>query len=267
MAYDATGGGPAVVLMHAGVGDRRLWDGQVEALAERHLVVRPDLRGYGESPLPGGPFSHVEDVRALLDELGVSEASLVGNSFGGRVAIDFALAYPERVRALLLVAPALTGYEGSPMLDALDEKEDELLDAGKFDEAVALNVRTWLDGEGRDAAPVPPEVRERLAMMQRRAFETIVAAYEAPTPPGPVAWSDPPARTCLGEITAPTLVVIGAHDLPDFRAIGELLAEELPGAESITMDTAHLPSLEAPDELNRIALDFLRVYAGPDQGG
>jgi 3-oxoadipate enol-lactonase len=181
--------------------------------------------------------------------------------------VDFALVHPERDRALLLVAPALTGWEGSPALDALDEEEDRLLDAGKIDEAVALSVRTWLDGVREEPAPVPADVRERLSAMQRRAFETILAAYEAPTPPGPVAWSDPPARTRLGEVRAPTLVVIGAHDQPDFRVIGELLAREIPGAESITMDTAHLPALEAPDEFNRIALRFLRVYAAPDQGG
>jgi 3-oxoadipate enol-lactonase len=249
------------------VGDRGLWDGQVEALAERRLVIRPDLRGHGESSLPGGPFSYVDDLRALLDHLEIAEASLVGNSFGGRVALDFALAHPERVRALLLIAPALTGWEASPASEAFDEEEDALLDAGKIDEAVELNLRTWLDGEGRGPAPVPPETRERLAAMQRRAFETILAAYEALTPPGPVAWSEPPARARLGEIAAPTLVVAGEHDLEDFRAIAELLAWEIPAADSVTMDTAHLPALEAPDEFNRIALDFLRVYAGPDQGG
>jgi 3-oxoadipate enol-lactonase len=249
------------------VGDRSLWDGQVEALVERHLVVRPDLRGHGESPLPGDPFSYVDDLGALLDDLEIAEASLIGNSFGGRVALDFTLAHPERVRALLLAAPALTGWEGSPGLEAFDEEEDALLEAGKVDEAVELNVRTWLDGEGRGSAPVPPELRERLAAMQCKSFETIVAAYEAPTPPGPVAWSEPPARARLGEIAAPTLVVAGEHDLEDFRAIAELLAREIPAVESVTMDTAHLPALEAPDEFNRIALDFLRVYAGPDQGG
>jgi 3-oxoadipate enol-lactonase len=253
--------------MHAGVGDRRLWDGQVEALAEGHLVVRPDLRGHGESPLPGGPFSYVDDLRALLDHLGIAETSLIANSFGGRVALDFALAHAERVRVLLLAAPALTGWEGSPALEAFDEEEDALLDAGKIDEAVELNVRTWLDGQNRGPAPVPQELRERVAAMQRRAFETILAAYEAPTPPGPVAWSEPAARARLGEITAPTLVLTGRYDLEDFRAIGERLAREMPRAESITMDTAHLPALEAPDEFNRIARGFLRVYAGPDQGG
>ena len=73
----------------------------MDALSAEHRVVRPDLRGFGESPLPGGPFSHVEDVRALLDHLGVERAAVVGNSFGGRVALDFALAHPERVRRAL----------------------------------------------------------------------------------------------------------------------------------------------------------------------
>jgi 3-oxoadipate enol-lactonase len=157
----------------------------------------------------------------------------------------------------------LTGWEGSPALDALDEEEDALLDAGKIDEAVELSLRTWLDGVREEPAPVPADVRERLAAMQRRAFETILAAYEQPTLPGPVAWSVPPARMRLGEVTAPTLVVIGAHDQPDFRAIGELLVREIVGAESIIMDTGHLPALETPDEFSRFALRFLRVYAGP----
>ncbi len=242
------------------MGDRRLWDGQVEAFAERHRVVRPDLRGFGESPLPGGPFSYVEDVRALLDHLGLDQAALVGNSFGGKVALDVALTHPGRVRALVLAAPALTGWEASPELEAFDEEEDALIDAGKINEAVALNVRTWLDGKGRGSAPVPAEARELLATMQRQSFETIVAAYDESPPPGPVGWSEPPAISRLGEIAVPTLVVTGAHDLSDFRAIGELLAGGIPAAEHVVLETGHLPALEQPDEFNRLALGLL---AGP----
>jgi pimeloyl-ACP methyl ester carboxylesterase len=258
IAYEVTGSGPAVVFLHAGVGDRRLWDGQVEAFAERYLAVRPDLRGFGESPLPGGPFSYVEDVRALLDELDLDRFALVGNSFGGKVALDVALAEPERTRALVLVAPALTGYEGSAELEALDEEEDTLLDAGRIDEAVELNVRTWLDGRGREAAPVPPETRERLAAMQRRSFDVIVPAYEATPPPGPVTWSEPPASARLGEIAAPTLVLTGAHDVEDFRtAIPDLLAAGIPRVERAVMETGHLAALERPEEFNLLAFDFL----------
>lgn len=239
------------------MGDRRLWDGQLPALVERHLVVRYDLRGYGDSPLPGGPFSHVDDLAALLDHLGIERPAVVGNSFGGQVALEFALEHPGRTRALVLIASALAGHEPSAELEAFDEAEDTLLDAGRLEEAVELNLRTWLDGPDRDAAPVAPEARALVAAGQRRAFETMLAAYEASPPPGPVRWADPPAATRLGEVAAPTLVVVGAHDVTDFRAIAERLADEIPGAQRAVLDTAHLPGLERPEELNRLLLDFL----------
>ena len=244
------------MLVHAGVGDRRLWDAQVEPFAENHRIARLDLRGFGESALPGGPFSHVDDVRALLDHLGIERAALVGNSFGGRVSLDFALLHPQRTAALVLVASALSGYEASGTLEAFDEEEEALLDDGKLDEAVELNLRTWLDGPERDAAPVPPEVRSRVAEMQRSALETMVRAYEGLPEPGPVAWADPPAATRLSEVSAPTLVMIGTLDQPDFLAISQRLAAEIPGAESAELDAAHLPALERPEEFNPLVLDF-----------
>jgi 3-oxoadipate enol-lactonase len=257
IGYDEAGDGPPVLLLHAGVGDRRLWDGQMGALSARHRVVRQDLRGFGESAIPGGPFSNVEDVRALLDHLGIDRTALVGNSFGGRVALDFALVHPGRTSALVLVDAALSGYEGSAFLDRFDEEEEALLDDGKLDEAVGLNLRTWLDGPERDAAPVTPELRARVAEMQRSSFETLVRAYEGSPKPGPVGWAEPPAAVRLGEVAAPTLVVVGTLDQPDFRVISKRLADEIPDAESAELEAAHLPALERPDEFNSIVLDFL----------
>ena len=219
--------------------------------------MRYDLRGYGDSPLPGGPFSYVDDLAALLDHLGIERAALVGNSFGGKVALEFALEHPGRTRALVLVAAALGGHEPSTELEAFDETEDALLEAGKLDEAVDLNVRIWLDGPDRDAAPVPAEARELVAAGQRRAFETMLGAYEDSPPPGPVRWAEPPAAMRLGEVAAPTLVVAGAHDVQDFSAIADRLAGEIPNARKAVLDTAHLPGLERPGELNRLLLDFL----------
>ena len=229
----------------------------MEALADRYRVLRPDLRGFGESPLPGGPFSHVEDVRALLEELGLDQVGIVGNSFGGKVALDFTLAYPERVAVLVLVASALSGWEGSSELDAFDEEEDALLDAGRMDEAVELNLRTWLDGYGRDSAPISAELRERVAAMQRQAFVTIVAAYERTPPPGPVSWPEPPAATRLDEVAVPALVVAATHDHPDFVGLAERLAAGIPGTESATLETGHLAAFEQPEAFNRLVLDFL----------
>jgi 3-oxoadipate enol-lactonase len=245
------------VLLHAGVGDRRLWDAQLDAFSARHFVVRPDMRGFGESAIPGLPFSYVDDLRALLDHLGIERAALVGNSFGGRVTLDFALAHPDRTTALVLVDSALSGWEGSAFSDAFDEEEEALLDGGQIDAAVELNLRTWLDGPERDAAPVTPETRARVAEMQRAALETLVRAYEGSPEPGPVTWADPPAATRLGDVSVPTLVVVGTLDQPDFRAISARLAAEIPGAESAELETAHLPALERPDEVNRLVLEFL----------
>ena len=199
----------------------------------------------------------MDDLAALLDHLGIERAAVIGNSFGGKVALEFALEHPDRTRALVLVAAALGGHEPSAELEAFDEAEETLLDAGKLDEAVELNLRTWLDGPGREAAPVPPEARELVADGQRRAFETMLAAYEGSPPPGPVRWADPPAAARLAEVTAPTLVVAGAHDVADFRAIADRLAAGIPGARLAVLDTAHLPGLERPEELNRLLLDFL----------
>ncbi len=245
------------MLVHAGVGDRRLWDGQMDAFSARHRVVRLDMRGFGESAIPGMPFSHVDDLRALLDHLGIERAAVVGNSFGGRVSLDFALVHPERTTALVLVDSALSGWEGSSFFEQFDEEEEALLDAGKLDEAVELNLRTWLDGPEREAAPVAPDVRARVAEMQRSSFETLVQAYEGSPEPGPVTWADPPAATRLGDVSVPTLVVVGTLDQPDFREISARLAAEIPGAESAELETAHLPALERPGEFNEIVLEFL----------
>jgi 3-oxoadipate enol-lactonase len=248
--------------VHAGVGDRRLWDGQMDTFSARHRIVRPDLRGFGESAIPGLPFSYVDDLRALLDHLGIVSAALVGNSFGGRVTLDFALVHPDRTTALVLVNSALSGYEGSSFLDEFDEEEEALLDSGQIDAAVELNLRTWLDGPEREAAPVTPETRARVAEMQRASLETLVRAYEGSPEPGPVTWADPPAAARLGDVSVPTLVVVGTLDQPDFRAISARLAAEIPSAERAELETAHLPALERPDEFNRLVLEFLgRVAA------
>lgn len=229
----------------------------MEAFAAAHRVVRLDLRGFGASGLPGGPFSYVDDLRALLDHLDIERTAVVGNSFGGRVALDFALTHPARTTALVLVDSALSGHEGSAFVDEFDEEEEALLDDGKLDEAVELNLRAWLDGPERDIAPVEPEVRAWVAEMQRSSFETLVRAYESSPEPGPVTWAEPPAATRLAEVSVPTLVVVGTLDQPDFRAISERLAGGIPKAESAELQTAHLPALERPEEFNRIVLDFL----------
>lgn len=251
------------MFLHAGVGDRRLWDEQVDAFAERFQVVRYDARGFGDTLLPGGPFSFVDDLRGLLDHLGLERAALLGNSLGARTALEHALAQPERTSALVLVGAPPMGAPTSAELDAFDAEEDALLEAGKVDEAVGLNLRTWL------ADDPEPALRARVGEMQRRAFEVQLAAYAREPEPGPAGWlDDPPVWDRLGDVACPTLVVVGDRDVGDMLGVADRLAAGIVGARKVVMHgAAHLPGLERPEEFNRIVLDFLAGVSEPHPAG
>jgi 3-oxoadipate enol-lactonase len=252
LSHDLAGTGPStVLLLHSGVCDRRMWDGQFHALAGAgHRVVRCDLRGFGDSPIDA-PHTHAEDVRELLDHLGAERAAVVGSSFGGQVALELAALHPGRVRALALLAPAVPGMEPGDELRAWGAREDALVEAGDLDAAVELNVDTWLGPEASE--PARALVREG----QRRAFDLQLAAPEEHHPVTPEVTRDDLAR-----IQAPALVAVGAHDLPDFRAIADDLARLLPAARHVDLAWAgHLPALERPEETARLLVDFLAEEA------
>ncbi|MFJ7984667.1 alpha/beta fold hydrolase [Streptomyces sp. NPDC096351] len=254
LSHDVTGQGPStVLLLHSGVCDRRMWDGQVPVLAEAgHRVVRCDLRGFGDTPVDAAHV-HADDVRDLLDRLGVERAAVVGSSFGGTVALELAVRHPGRVSALALLASGIPGFEPGEELRAWGDREDALLDAGDLDGAVELNVDTWLGPEAG------PGARALVREMQRRAFEVQLAAPEEfdPVTPG-IAPGD------LAGIKVPALVVAGAHDVPDFRAVADDLTRLLPGARRVDLAWAgHLPALERPDETARLLADFLAEVTAP----
>jgi 3-oxoadipate enol-lactonase len=108
--YEVTGEGPPLVFVHSGGFDPRLWDEQFFAFADRHTVIRYDVRGHGESPPPTKPYSDAEDLCSLLRWLHIGKAHAVGLSLGGSIVIDFALAHPQMIETLILVAPDVTGY-------------------------------------------------------------------------------------------------------------------------------------------------------------
>ena len=253
--YELAGEGPAVVLVHEGVCDLRMWDELFRVLADEFTVLRYDLRGYGDSTLPPGPFSQSGDLLALLDHTGIDRAALVGVSYGGRVALDTAFVAPDRVTRLVLASAGLREFESSPELREFGDEEERLLDAGDIDGATDLNVRLWVDGPNRGPDPVREEVRDRVREMQRRAFEIQVPAYEAQPPPGP----EDPVSLRLSEVRAPALVVVGDADVPDFVRIAETLETELPKVRKVVLeDTAHTIPLERPDEFRELVLGFLR---------
>jgi 3-oxoadipate enol-lactonase len=255
--YSVSGSGPDVVLLHAGIADRRMWNPQIPVLARTFRITAYDLRGFGKSPMVEGPFAHYRDLRALLDSLGVERAALVGASLGGSVAIDFALEHPERVSALILADPGLDGYRfEDPWIKGRWQESEAALDRGDFEEAARIETETWLAGPERTLEPRHEPLRALLR-------EMLLASYPAAKGGGVEEGPDRASVERLTELRVPTLVLVGAHDVPDMKRIADLLAERIPGAARVTIaDAAHLPSLEQPQEFNRVTLEFLgRVLA------
>ena len=249
--YDEAGTGPPLLLIHAGIADRRMWDDVMPTLSRAHRVIRFDLRGYGETPLPDGPFAYTDDAAALLEALGISCTHVVGVSMGAGVAIDLALARPELVDRLVLVAPGLASWDWDETMSAFDDAEEKALGRGDLDEASWLNVRFWLDGPHRGPDDVDAGLRNKVFQMQRRAFD-----WENPAAEG--SWLVADRHLKLEQITAPTLVVAGELDQPDFGAIARHIAEGVPNARvEIIPGAAHLPPMETPEAFGSLVLDFL----------
>jgi pimeloyl-ACP methyl ester carboxylesterase len=250
--YEVAGAGHPLVLVHAGVADSRMWDDQWEPFARRYRAIRYDMPGFGQSRFPDGPYAAHEDIAGLLRLLNVDRAYVVGVSWGGRTALDFALAHPEMVSALVLVCPSVSGQEPSEVVRRFGAEEEALIERGDLMAAAELNVRMWVDGPRRAPEQVDRSVRDRVREMQHLAF-TI------PTPEGlePIDL-EPPAIERLAEVRAPTLVAVGDYDIDEKLATVDRLAAEIPGAHKMVFPgAAHMLTMEQPAEFNRAVLDFL----------
>lgn len=244
---ERAGAGPDVVLLHAGVADSRMWDTQWVEWPSRLTVTRLDLRGFGRSGRPNGPFSHAADVLSVLDALDVEHAAVVGSSFGGLVALDLAASRPERVTGLVLADPPFPGWEWSAEMRAFFDAEDAALEDGDLQAATEVNVEFWLPAASED-------VRAAIHEQQLRAFE-LQSGVEADDE---LLTDDLPS--VLATLDTPTLVLTGAGDRPDFVAIADHLATTLPNARRETLpDAGHLPSLEQAAAFDSVVLPFLET--------
>jgi len=249
--YRREGAGFPIVMLHAGVADSRMWQAQADEFAKQFDVVRPDMRGFGDSELPARPWKPREDLLALMDELRLKPAHLVGCLMGGSLAIDFAIDHPERVSKLVLVGAGISGGKEDPRHEGLYAEvtaADERNDMKAVNEA---EMYLWLDGPYRPRGYVAQPLRDLFLDMNGKNLD-------ADWSTAPMQALEPPAATRLSEITAPTLVIVGDKDLEPIRETADLLASSIAGARKVVIqDAAHLPNLEHPAEFNRIVLDFL----------
>jgi 3-oxoadipate enol-lactonase len=253
--YQVAGAGPALVLLHEGLADSRMYDDQFLPFAQHYRVVRYDLHGFGRSGTPTQPYAHHVGLRALLDHLGIERAALLGMSMGGGIALDFAVTYPSRMCALALLACGFGGFSLAaldPATAALAAPMAEAMAVGDFVCAIELAVRLYVDGRERTPEEVDPAVRERF-----RALYTDVLRRSRERGRQPDAL-EPPAVTRLGEIAVPALVVVGSGDLPLVLNLADVLARTIPGARKVVLPRlAHLLNLEQPGLINQMVLDFL----------
>lgn len=238
------GEGTPLVLLHAGVADRRAWYDVAAKLDAP--VVAYDRRGFGETPASDAPFTHLDDLVAVLDAVVDGPAWLVGNSMGGALALDAALTVPDRVAGLVLIAPAVAGQ---PEPDELDPQTMRIVEplmaagkAGDVAEQLRLHAWLWLDGPAGPEGRVGGPARELALAMN----EVIVrGGVEDEDGEGDVdAWSR------LEEVSVPTTLIWGDLDVPFGIETSREIARRVPGARTRELHgTAHLPSLDAPDEL------------------
>jgi 3-oxoadipate enol-lactonase len=262
IAHERSGpvGATPVVLLHAGIADRRMWDPQWPGLTRRRDAVRLDLRGFGESdqPPPGGVLDPVADVLDTLAHLGITACHLVGSSFGAGVAVGVALTDPDLVRSVVLAPPGgslLT--ERTAAFAAFVAAEDDAMARGDTDAAVQAVVDAWVVGHGREAGDVDESVAASVREMQRGTFD-VEAAWTALGLDLDEAELHPSAMDRLAEVAQPVLLVVGGHDLDTVRLAADAL--EAGAAQVRRVDrpgAAHLPSMEEPEVFLRLLLEWV----------
>lgn len=255
--YEEMGQGPPLVMIHGGLLDRRMWDPQFEAFAAAYRVVRYDVRNHGSSRGVPGEFTDIDDLLGLLDQLNIDRAAVVGLSLGARIAIDFAIAHPGRVDALVLASPGASGYEfKGEAVTSNTEQMNRAAGEGDLQAAVEYFQRSWTDGPRRVPSEVDPSVREAVRVM---AMDT-VQGYNIESITTEL---DPPAIGRLAEIRAPTLAIVGDLDMPGVLEIADTVEKSVAGAEVIVLsEVAHMVNLERPEEFNAIVLAYLAKTIG-----
>lgn len=250
LAYIDQGQGRPVVLLHGFPLNNSMWQAQIPALASNFRVIAPDFRGHGESEAPSGTYSMdllADDVKALLDHLGIDRAVIVGFSMAGYATFAFYRKYPNLVSALVLA-------DTRPQPDSAEAKQGR--------ENTAQGVLK--DGVSGPAQALPTRMLTQETQQSRPDLVKAVSGIMASTPVNGYVGDlrgmaeRPDSTATLSQITCPTLVIVGEQDTLTPVADSELMAQTIKGATLVKIPGAgHLAPMEAPDAFNKALLDFL----------
>lgn len=244
--YEVAGQGHVLFLTHDGTLHRETWDAQFIEFAKRYRVVRWDRRGYGRSDVPTAPYSDLNDMLLVFQNLQIERAILVACSAGGLLSLHFALDHPEKVSALVLVGPIVSGLGfsehlikrgGRPMPDAKASIEE------KIDYWVA---DPWL-------------VNSNNVDAKRQLHSLLTASPQNLSIPAQfIQWPTTPALPRLSQIKVPTLLIVGESDIPDVHAHVGAIQAGIAGSKRVVLThSGHLAHIEVPQEFNNLALSFL----------
>ena len=252
--YEVNGSGRPLVLIHAGFLDSRMWDEQFQLFAQHYKVIRYDVRGYGKSDRPLSSFSDYKDLHSLLTHLKVKNADVVGVSNGGRIALDFAVQYPDMVNSLVLVGTGVKGREvSSPEeekawddFDAQMKPQEEAIKENRLAEAAERDVDAWASAQ----TPISRKHILKIALDN---------SHIQKDNPGKLQVSPQlPAFKRLSEIRASTLVIVGDRDVRGMQYIADDVHSKIPGSKKMVIHGAdHIVNMSKPKEFNKEVLDFL----------
>lgn len=261
LAAEVSGSGDPVVFLHAAVADTRMWSAQMAGLSASHKAIAYDRRGFGKTRYQDEHFSSVADLMTLLDAVAEGRpAILVGCSQGGRIALDAALEHPSRVSGLVLIAPNVPGAPepaNPPEIENLLAQQKEIIETGNMDRINAIKARIWLDG------PLVPEGRVTGPARQLLLDMNAIVLQSPPTGTDVDVSAITPAFHRLEEITMPSLMIWGDLDFPHIQERCRLVADKLVnGSSQVLTDTAHLPSLDRPDDVTSLLMTFINRCSG-----
>ena len=258
--YELAGEGQALVFIHAGVADSRQWNHEFERFAQDYRVLRYDLRGFGKSNPLEGEFSHLGDLMAVLDQLGLDQpVALIGCSMGGSLAMDFALEHPDRVKALVMVGSGPSGLRLDVPGHSKEAEAEKAYSAGELDLVAELETQIWFDGMGR----TPQEVNADMRMLAKE-MNRLGLLHDSKGLGKLLPNTITPAAERLAELEIPVLVVVGEHDLPYSHAAADYIVANASNARKVILeDTAHLANLDHPERFQSAVQSFLHEINAP----
>lgn len=224
------------------------WVLQVPTFSSRYQCVLHDFRGQGRSDKPPGPYEmsmHVDDMAALLDELGIESAHLLGTSYGGEVGMMFAIAHPSRVRSLTVIA-------------SVSETDEKMLRDVRLWRDTARNAPETLYDAAAPSIYSAPFLTPEWMDLGRRRMRSMPSDWFRALADLCDAFTRLDITRDLRKITAPTLVIAGADDTLKPVRFSEIIAREIPNAQlRMIPGAAHAVFLEKPEEMNAMVMEFL----------